>query len=326
MPTKKHLMTLLKFAVSGLLIWFVLSRIDLASAIDQIVGMDPAMAFLALVIFYFQTIPATLRWTAVLDAIQAPLGFLQALRLFFIGIFFNQALPSSVGGDAVRIYVAHREGLTLRGAVNGVMLERISTVIALVLVVAAMQPQFQDRVDEGSGIWLLPALGALALALAGGLVFLMFLDRLPASLQHWRVVRGLGYLAGDTRRVFLAPRPMLRTIGWGIAGHANISFAMFVLATGMDVDVSFVDCLTLIPLVILVTTLPISIAGWGVREGAMVVAFGLIGVASESAVVLSVMMGILAILGSLPGGILWLLSGQSRKDIPDAVADPSDAA
>ncbi len=196
----------------------------------------------------------------------------------------------------------------------------------LVLYYQSRDGRQRDNASRAFARALLPALGALALALAGGLVFLMFLDRLPASLQHWRVVRGLGYLAGDTRRVFLAPGPMLRTIAWGIAGHANISFAMFVLAMGLDVDVSFVDCLTLIPLVILVTTLPISIAGWGVREGAMVVAFGLIGVASESAVVLSVMMGILAILGSLPGGILWLLSGQSRNDIPDTVADPSDAA
>jgi hypothetical protein len=326
MPTKKRLILLLKFAVSGLLIWFILGKIDLAEAFDQIANMDAALALLALVIVYVQLIPATLRWTAVLDAIGAPLAFLTALRLFFIGIFFNQALPSSVGGDAVRIYVAHREGLTLRGAVNGVMLERAATVVALVLVVAAMQPQFQARVDDEAGRLLVPALALLALALAGGLAFLMFLDRLPLSLQRWRLVRGIGYLAGDTRRVFLAPGPMAKTVAWAAIGHVNISFAVFVLARSLDIETTLIDCLALVPLVILVTTLPISIAGWGVREGAMVVAFGLIGVAGESAVVLSVMMGIMAIVGSLPGGVLWLLSGESRKAIPDAVPDPSDAA
>jgi len=326
MPSKKHLMTLLKFAVSALLIWFVLSKIDLAAALDRIAGMDPAMAALALALICLQTIPATLRWTAVLDAIEAPLPFLQALRLFFIGIFFNQTLPSSVGGDAVRIFVAHREGLTLRGAINGVMLERASTVIALVLVVAAMQARFLERVDDTAGKWVLPAVGLLALAAVGGLAFLMVLDRLPASLPRWRIVRGLGYLAGDTRRVFLAIGPAVKTIFWGAVGHTNVSFAVFVLAVGLDIDVSFLDCLTLVPLVLLVTTVPISIAGWGVREGAMVVAFGLIGVANESAVVLSIMLGLLAICGSLPGGILWLKSGQSRKDVPDAIVDPTDAA
>jgi hypothetical protein len=65
----------------------------------------------------------------------------------------------------------------------------------------------------------------------------------------------------------------------------------------------------------LATTLPISIAGWGVREGAMVAAFGLIGVSQEGAVVLSLLAGILAVVACLPGGLIWLMSGYRHKDI-----------
>ncbi len=66
---------------------------------------------------------------------------------------------------------------------------------------------------------------------------------------------------------------------------------------------------------LLVTTLPISIAGWGVREGAMVAAFSLVGVPVEGALVLSILFGLLILLISLPGGVVWMLSGDSRADV-----------
>jgi len=74
-------------------------------------------------------------------------------------------------------------------------------------------------------------------------------------------------------------------------------------------------------LVILVTTLPISIAGWGVREGAMVTAFALVGVPREGALVLSLMLGILGIVMMIPGGVLWLLRRKSGESISAADAE-----
>ena len=69
------------------------------------------------------------------------------------------------------------------------------------------------------------------------------------------------------------------------------------------------------PLVLLVTTVPVSIGGWGVREGAMVFAFGLIGVSEHSAFVLSFLFGLLVVAVSLPGGLIWLMSGERRSDV-----------
>ncbi|HTV28367.1 MAG TPA: lysylphosphatidylglycerol synthase domain-containing protein, partial [Xanthobacteraceae bacterium] len=70
--------------------------------------------------------------------------------------------------------------------------------------------------------------------------------------------------------------------------------------------------LLIVPLSNLVQTLPISIAGWGIREGFLSAAFGLVGVWPEKALTLSVLYGLLTLIGSLPGGVIWLL--QRRKD------------
>jgi hypothetical protein len=320
---KKWLALTLKFLVSGALIWFLLSKIDIGAAKERITDADPGMLLLAILIFLFQLIICVFRWRAALAAIEAFLSFVDALKIFYIGVFFNQTLPSSVGGDAVRVYKAYRAGIGLRGAVNGVMLERAATVVALVLVVLATQPFFLPRVGEEAAGWIAPAAVLIFLGALAGLALLMVLDRFPVSFHRWRLIRGLAALATDTRRVFLAPGPAFRVLGWAAAGHVNLTLGVYFIALGLDLDVTLVDCLALIPPVILITVLPISIAGWGVREGAMVAAFSLIGVAAEGAFALSLLFGLLGVVTSLPGGVIWLLSGDRSKDmdVPDMEAE-----
>lgn len=319
--TKKWIAPALKFLVSALLIWFLLGRIDIADTGDRLSGVSFAHVGLAAAVLVIQIGIGALRWGAVLGAIGSPVSWGLAARLFYIGAFFNQALPSSVGGDAVRIYKVYRTGHTLGAAVNGVMLERAATVVALVILVAASQPFFLPRAGAGAEAWAVPTIALFAAATAGGLAFVMALDRLPAAIGHWRLVRGLALLAGDARKVFLVPGHAARVLGWGIVGHVNVAFSVYILAWGLDLDVGLVDCLALIPPVLLITTLPISIAGWGVRELSMVAAFGLIGVPGEGAVALSVLFGLVVAVMSLPGGLIWLIGADRGAKIEAAPRD-----
>ncbi len=319
-------MLALKIAVSVTLIWFLIGHIDIASARNKLFEVDPWMLALAIAVSAFQLVLVVMRWLAVLVALDEPIPFIKALQTYYIGIFFNQTLPSSVGGDAVRIYRSYRTGLTLRGAINGVMLERAATVVALIILVLFTQPFFLPRVGEENAAWLLPAVLLFAVVAISGLGVLMVLDRIPSSFHHWKVVRGLAFLAADTRRVFLNPANALRSLGWSVVGHLNITLAVYILALGIGIDITWIDSIALIPPVLLVTTLPISIAGWGVREGAMVAAFGLVGVPSEDALVLSLLFGIIGVITSLPGGLVWLNSGgpQEKRDM-DAVTAKAEA-
>ncbi|MBF0247192.1 MAG: flippase-like domain-containing protein [Alphaproteobacteria bacterium] len=90
----------------------------------------------------------------------------------------------------------------------------------------------------------------------------------------------------------------------------NLSLMVYALAVGMGNDIGIVECLVLFPPVLLVQTLPISIAGWGVREGAMVTLFAFAGVSADSALALSLLFGVAIAVTSLPGAILWVLSGK----------------
>ena len=88
-----------------------------------------------------------------------------------------------------------------------------------------------------------------------------------------------------------------------------------MLALALGINITLLDCLVLVPPVMLVTTLPISIAGWGVREGAMVAAFGFVGVPAQESLLLSLLFGVLGIVVALPGGLIWLAGGGKRAEV-----------
>jgi len=319
--TKNQILVILKVIVSGGLIWFLLSSIDIGAAKDRILGADNVMILCAGFVLLLQMGVGGARWWAVMRAIETPLPWFELTKLFWIGGFFSQALPSSVGGDPIRIYMAYKDGLPLSKAINGVILERVVTIIGLTILVIAVQPWFVPKLNAETQMLTLTVLAMLGAGTIFGVIVLLYLDRLPEALSKFRIVRGMNALAADSRLLFLRLKGAVLASIFGILTHVNISLCVFFLAMSIGVDVTWLDCMVLMPLVILVTTLPISIAGWGVREGAMVTAFALVGVPGEGALVLSLMLGILGIVMMIPGGGFWLIRRKAGEAMSAADAE-----
>jgi uncharacterized membrane protein YbhN (UPF0104 family) len=318
--TKKWLAIGLKAAVSGGLIWYLLSGRDFGALGRHFAAMDLGLLVLAFAVMLVQIVIGGLRWSSVMRGLGPDLPLMSAVRLFYVGAFFNQALPGGTGGDAVRIFLSYREGAELRQAINGVLIERVATVLALVALVDVTQPLFiKSLTAEAARV---STTGVITVTLVSliGLALVSQLDRLPESFRRWRVVRGLANLGIDTRRVLFSPGRAAIPLFWCVVGHLNVSLSVFVLAKGLGIGVSLFDCVVLIPPVLLILTVPISIGGWGVREGAMVWAFALVGVPTEQALVLSLLFGFTALAGALPGGLVWL-AGRSRGEMPAEIPE-----
>ncbi|MBX9635568.1 MAG: flippase-like domain-containing protein [Magnetospirillum sp.] len=318
---KRWLPWIVKGGISFGLIAWVLSKVDLAAAWDQAKSIDPVMAFLAVLLMVFQIGLGAVRWGLVLRALSAPFHWLQTMSVYYIGVFFSIVLPGAVGGDAVRMWFARKNGLSLNTAINSVALERAVTVFGLVLLVCLTQPILMMRLPDLPGAWVFPMLLAICVL---GILTLATLDRLPQSLHRWRLMRGLAVLAADTRKLFFHPGFSLITLMVALVGHVNLSMAVYVLAVGLGLDIHPLDCLVLVPPVILIMTLPISIAGWGVRETAMVTAFGFVGIADSSTLVLSILFGIVTMLTALPGGLVFLLAGGRKMEDEELAAEAAE--
>ena len=174
--SKKTFALTIKFAISIGLIWYLLHNIDLGAAWKRMLGANSVDLAIAAFVIAVQIIISVFRWRAVMVAIEAVLPFWQALRIYLIGLFFNQVLPSSVGGDAVRIYKSFRAGLTVKESVHGVMLERAVTVLGLLILVPIAAPFFQGHMDQTDTNWMLSFSVIMLAAGVGGIIFLMFLE------------------------------------------------------------------------------------------------------------------------------------------------------
>ena len=193
----------LKFVLSATLLWFVFRKIDISTVIDRVSDMTYLASVLLLGLAFALIINNSVRWRIVLTSMGIHLSFGIAFRFILIGLFFSQTLPSSIGGDAVRAFLCYRHGIEPLSAINGVMLERIITMLGLILLVVAIQPFLFERIDNSEIELVFPM---LALASITGIILLMCLDRSPARFRHWRLFDGLSKLAQHTRKLFLNPR------------------------------------------------------------------------------------------------------------------------
>ena len=301
---RRLLLAGLKLTVSFLLIWYLLRTNDLG-AVGRHLGEIPSRSVaLALLVLGASVILVSLRWMLVLRCIGARPTFGPVLHIVFIGMFFNQVLPSTVGGDAVRTWRLHKAGITLGASFRSVVLDRMAAFAGLVLLVALGLPFVSSITTDAAVFW---SLTAIVVSAVGGMALLLSLDRIPLPWRRQGLVRALDDLAIDARRLFFSPNLATSSLGLSIIVHVGSAMTVLILALGMGIEIGALDCVILVPPVILVSVLPISMAGWGVREGAMITALGFAGVSSTDALTLSLIFGLVVMVIGLPGGVLWFV-------------------
>jgi uncharacterized membrane protein YbhN (UPF0104 family) len=257
------------------------------------------------------------RWRAICRRLNTVIRPWRALENIYIGQFFNQVLPSAIGGDAVRLWQLVRWDMPLGTALASIMLDRLVALFAVPLmlllgfgIVAGLVP--------GSVLgWLFAILTGGTLA---GLALLLSIDRLvpPALAARSAILRKLNTISRVSREVFLSPACVGLTLLLSVAIHVGVGVSLWLLTRGLQADVPLAPFLVLTPIVVLVIMLPISLGGWGVREGALITALSFMHVPSEVALLVSVQFGLIMIAVGLPGGALWLVDSDRYR-----IAQPS---
>ena len=285
------------------LLAYLFSRIDIAQAWHVAVGAQPLLLTAAVAQLGLQLGLAALRWQIVAAALGARLSFGLAFRFVWIGTFFSQALPASVGGDAVRIWLYWKQSRNHRIAIQSVVLERIVMVMALLALVVAVQPGLAAR---GAPATIVVSVVLLLTGMIAALGTLIALAPVLSKRQHWLPVKMICAMAADVRALLrargIAPLGLL-----SIAAHLNMAVTAWLIAQALALPLTLADCIVLMPVIVLVAMLPISLGGWGVRETAAVTVLGLAGIGNAGALALSVLIGLTAIAVSVPGALFWVV-------------------
>jgi uncharacterized membrane protein YbhN (UPF0104 family) len=291
-----------KLLLSGGLVGYLLYHHGPGYA--RLESIDPVLCMMAAAVFVLQIALNTIRWRLILTyLIDAKPPYYRLFGIYYTSTFFSQILPS-VGGDLVRVLYRRIINSTFASMVISVLLDR-GVAIASLLLMALPSAPFLAPFDPGHTVirWVVLVAGSGLAAAYGGCLMVRAVrhSRIWMDLPQWTrtlAVSGAWSISSRTGLYCLIPLSAMV--------HLLSFTAIYLAAHAVQVPLTFLVVLAIGPVLILAHVFPISIGGWGVREAAAVALLGMTGVDETSALLVSVMFGVLLVLATLPGAVFWL--------------------
>src|SRR5712691_10236025 len=286
-----------RILVSLALLYLALRGINFTAIQSRLSQINVGWIALAVLITVVQIFIGALRWRQISELCQAPLTDLQAFRYNMIGAFFNQTLPSSIGGDAMRLWLVNRTGAGWRAATYSILTDRAVGLIALALMIVASLPWSYGMIANSHGRLALVLVDFAALL--GGLGFLL-LGYLPWPwLKHWWPTKHIHACSVIANKVIFDRRSGPKIAILSLSIHVLAVVIDWCAVRSISAPADFEQVL-----------MPISIAGWGVREATMMVAFGYAGLAQTDGTVVSILFGAVYFIVGGIGGLVWIFSAE----------------
>ena len=301
---RRVIVRLLQASVTVALIVLVWQFADGADAASVLLAANPWWIAAALAALTLHTILAAERWRVTAEALGLPLSRGHALREYYLAQLVNSTVPGGVVGDAGRA-VRSRERAGLTVAAQAVIVERFAGQVVLLatMVVAIAVTSVVPGGFDWPG-WMLGLAATIVVAALIGLALLLASTRLPG-----RAGERLTDLARTAGIALVGRRVVARQLALSAGTTAAIlaAFAFSALAVGLSL--SFAAVVALVPLILLTMLIPVTISGWGLREGAAVALLPLAGASASESLAASVTFGLVGLAAVLPGAaVVWMRS------------------
>jgi uncharacterized membrane protein YbhN (UPF0104 family) len=298
---------LLRIGLSVCLLTWLISRTnrhDLLAAFLDLSFFAWAIAFL---MYLASQVISSFRWYFLAHALDFPRPWVAYLRYYFVGMYFNLFLPTSVGGDVLKMhFISRGEPKKLR-ATYSLVADRLFGLAAMFLLGASavlighgILPHYFEHLLCVAGMCVIVSLLGLPIAYKLlGSVWPEIGERLAVFLVFWKKPKAL--FAG------LSLSFILQALGMG---------AVALLAKDMGLNPPVAFYFAAFPLVAILTILPISFNGIGIREGGFIFFLGLKGISAEKALTLSLSFFAIQVVAGLIGGLAYAF-GFHKKLLKD---------
>lgn len=288
--------------LAAILLW--LEPRTLAAAFS---APEPAWLAAALALSFPQVALSAWRWRLTAARLGSQLRFGEALREYYVTTFLNQILPGGVMGDAARAWRHARRPRSEAGdatpigitAWHAVLIERASGQLALLAVVLATLP-FSPELQAASAKLLSASAGGPSPSLPLALALLPVL----VGIALWRGRRHFARLANAAHQALLAREVFVRQLLTSLLIVASYVGVYLCCMRMIGIDTAIATTAPLVPWVLLAMAIPLSVAGWGIREGAAALVWTAAGLDPAQGVAISIGYGVVVLLSSLPGALL----------------------
>ena len=298
--------------VSVALLVAVALWVEPAAVLAEVTRLAPEWVLAALAVSVLQVMLSAWRWQFTADRVDVPLRFRYALREYYLALLVNQLLPGGVLGDAGRAHRHARQAASKGSAWRAVVIERASgqMAVALLTLVALLTSPLWHAALGGTGLLVLAA-GVVALVLVVAALGIWCRRERGPTLPSWCVALGR-----DVRRGLLERRVWPLQLASSLAIVISYGLVMVCAARAIGSEMPALDILALAPVLLLAMLVPLSIAGWGLREGAAAGIWVLVGLPAAQGVAISLAYGVLVLLSSLPG--IWVAFAKRAHATPSS--------
>ncbi len=307
---KRALFFVAKCFVSGALILFVLLRANVRDIWLSVKTANLALLVSAFLLTFVGYLIGTVRWRILLRALDISIPFWYLVRSYLVGIFFNNFLPSTVGGDAMRIYDSWKYSRQKAAPAAVVFMGRLLGVFALILFAAIAVLFFGGLEQRMHSLRWIVCAGLMAVAALIGVLFFgkktignAVLETEPDGTfarVKARVLRAASLFRGHKSA-------LVKAVACSILLQANVVLHYFLIARSVDIGIGFANFFLVVPLAILVTMLPVTINGIGIREGVYVFFFGIYGVAAPVTIAYTWIGYAILLLNGIIGGFVYIV-------------------
>jgi glycosyltransferase 2 family protein len=291
-----------KLAVTAACFWYVGRQIDVPAFAKTFPAIDATWIGVAVLAVMLQIQLIGLRWFAILEALPgARVPRSRAIAMTWISVFVGQLLPYGAG-DAVRAWLVSRLGRNWRIGLISVFIDRgvgVATLFAYGFLALLLPSALAALEGYRDGI-----LFAFAALLVGTVAGLVAVPWVTPVLSRWRYLRWVA-IVGSACHDVLVSRFGIFIVVLAFIVHTLSILCIWCVGGSFGVPLSLFDAAVLFVLILGVALIPISIGGWGLREAAVVTLLGNHGMAPEVSLSLSVTFGLVVIVGSLPGAVIW---------------------
>jgi len=307
-----------RMLASATLLFAVLFFIDLDILFERIASLDPIWVSIALLATLPQYFLSAARWQLTAERLGAKLLFRVALPEYYLAVLTNQLLPGGILGDATRA-VRHGHRLKTRDsslrygpAIRAVIFERASGQLILFIFMLAglffwpTMPQGQMSSIEIGGTVLFFVL------IVGALLFIL----IKGPFRHSRFGISTLVFFKQAGHALLARDVVFLQFLYSLSVLTTYLFCFYCAARAIGIAMSFSEVVAFVPAILLSMTIPITIAGWGIREASAAAIWGLANLTPTNGVAISVTYGIIVLLSAMPG-IFFVFPRLGQRDIGD---------
>jgi uncharacterized protein (TIRG00374 family) len=305
----------LKMVLSIGLFAYVVAKVSPGDIWATVRPADPMLLVAAAGLFFVSSLIGSWLWARLLHAQGVSIPYTKAASYYFVGLFFNNFLPSNIGGDIARISDASKHASNVSSVFSATLMDRLIGVLAIGLVAVVASVAALDHVR------LYAIYGAIftVFLIALGLFLSIFNRRLleafewPFRALGWHSVeRWIARIMDDLHGFRTERSAMLQAFLASTAVQVSRILVHYIVGLALGVRLAAGYYFLFVPVLAALVSLPISLNGLGVREGAAVVLFQMAGLTREQAFTIPFLTYLISVLISLLGGLIFLLRTPRR--------------